>query len=191
MRRTIVLGLALGLAASLALPAYANWDAKIKAVCTDVNNDNVDKPKLFRDKFANDDVVRACLLAKGISPDDANVAAHALVFDQDTPPNGVLRVLQRCDTTVICTLSTTGAIASAGTSTPKKQRSKSVVIFHLVDVGPLNEGSMICKQSESFSPVSGKFSFKNSCTGVLDVDGMPCTFKLKTGKLFKETGPCP
>ena len=45
--------------------------------------------------------------------------------------------------------------------------------------------------SASFSPPSGKFSFKNSCTGILDVDGMPCTFKLKTGKLFEETGPCP
>ena len=78
MRRTIVLGLALGLAASLALPAYANWDAKIKAVCTDVNADNPDKPKLARDKFANDDVVRACLQAKSLPDDDANVAAHAL-----------------------------------------------------------------------------------------------------------------
>ena len=191
MWRITLLGLTLGLAASLALPAHANFDAKMSVVCTELDDDKPDKPKLVRDKISNEDVVEACLEEEGLPTTPDNLAAHALVFDSDTPPNGELRVVRKCDAMVVCTLSTVGARSAAVKDTAKKQQSKSVVIFSLPELGAGNGGAMLCKQSQSFSPSSGKFSFRNSCTGILDVDGSPCTVKLTTGKLFQETGVCP
>ena len=61
----------------------------------------------------------------------------------------------------------------------------------MVDFGEVEaEGTMSCKETESYSVDTNKFKFKASCSGMLDFDGLPCTFKFNTGKPFEATGGC-
>lgn len=192
MCRSIVLMATVALATSLApLPALANFDAKLRMTCSELDDANPEKEKLTKEKADNDDLVRACLIRELLPATDADVALHALVFDSDTPPAGELRVIRRCDALVICSLSTVVAVQVATKSASSKVSNTRVALYELTDVGTGNDGSMLCSLSDSFSETSGKFTFKAACTGNLQQDGLPCGFKLNSGKLFDEDTGCP
>jgi len=190
MWKSIVFALVVGVAGFLAVPVHANFDVKLTATCSYLNDDNPNNPKLAKDKVGNDEVVEACLIREALPATPADVAAHALVFDSDTLPAGELRVIRRCDAAVICSFSSYVSGQSAEKDTGSTISNKSVVIFDLLDVGEGNNGCMICNQSDAYSFSSNKFKFKASCTGILDGEGDPCTLKLKSGKLFEEEGIC-
>jgi hypothetical protein len=190
MRRSTALSISLLLSASVALPALANFDAKLTMTCFDLDDANPEKEKLTKEKAINDDVVRACLVREMLPATDSDVAEHALVFDSDTPPAGELRVIRRCDALVICSLSTVEAVQIASKVTSSKESNKLVALYELTDVGADNDGSMICSLSDTYAMSSGKFTFKASCRGTLEQDDLPCELKLKSGKLFDEDTGC-
>jgi len=175
---------------SVALPALANFDAKLTMTCFDLDDQNPEKQKIAKEKVINDDVVRACLVRELLPATDSDVAQHALVFDSDTFPAGELRVIRRCDALVICSLSSVDAVQTATKSTPNKESNTLVALYDLSDVGTGNDGSMICNLSDSFSMSSGKFSFKAACNGTVEQGDLPCEFKLKSGRLFDEDTGC-
>jgi hypothetical protein len=180
----------LGLASIFAPPVSANFDTKVRMVCSDVDESDPRKPTLVKQKFDQGAIVRVCLLHQNGTATDQDLEQHALVFDSETIPAGELHVVRRCDGMPICSLSTVQSVEIATKSSAKKDASQLVALYELLDVGSDSDGSMICKIAESVSRSSDRFKFKASCTGQLEQDGVPCSFDLKTGRPFNEEGVC-
>lgn len=172
------------LALLLASPASANFVVKAKATCYDSANKN--STKLDTTKGKNLDIVAACL---GVPTTDPSVDDYSLTFDSDS---NVLHVIRNCDELEICQLSNIETCASGTQETSNGYKSKRQCIFDLIDFGGNSvDGTMICKQSESYNYGSEKYGFKTSCKGQYDFEGLACTLSFSSGKLFQETGSCP
>ncbi len=181
--RSFAILTAVGLLTFVAADARANWNLKAKLTCYESVDDGT---KLEKGKGKNDEVVAACL---GVATTDPSVANYSLTFDSDTRQ---LNVIRNCDSLVICDLSTQLGCESALTGNKADYKLKQQCIYRLLDIGESNvEGTMICKENESYKVSNNKFKFDASCDGNLDYDGLPCTISFNTGKLFEESGVCP
>jgi hypothetical protein len=185
MKRATTVVMTLGLVGLLAAPAVANFDANATLTCWVAA-----EGRLLRGRLGNDDIVAACL---GVDEGDPLIASYALVFDSDTRE---LRVVRRCDALVECVLSDFVTCAEAITETATSTRSRASCVYDLRDVGATSvEGTMICSQSQSDSARS--FRFRASCSALMSADvlltgeALPCALKLRTGRLFEESGTCP
>ena len=180
--RALVTFAALGLLA-LTTEAQANWTLKAKLTCYESQDEGT---TLEKGKGKNVDVVAACL---GVASTDPSVQDFSLTFDSDTRQ---LNVIRNCDSLVICDLSTQLACQSALTGNKSDYKLKQQCIYRLLDIGESAvEGTMICKENESYKLSNNKFKFSSSCDGNFDFDGLPCTLSFSTGKLFEESGTCP
>lgn len=181
--RSLSAFIAVGLLSLLATDARANWNLKAKLTCYESVNDGT---KLEKGKGGNDEVVATCL---GVAPTDPSVANYSLTFDSDSRQ---LNVIRNCDSLVICDLSTQLGCETALTGNKSDYKLKQQCIYRLLDDGTSEvEGTMICKENESYKLSNNKFKFDASCDGNLDFDGLPCTISFNTGKLFEESGVCP
>lgn len=183
--RSLAAAMAFGLASLLAVPASANWNVKAKVTCyDDAEDENSTKLDVFKGR--NLDFVAACL---GVATTDPSVAEHSLVFDSDFR---VLTVIRNCDALVVCTIATQEACASGQSESDSGYKLKQQCIYDIDDIG-LNsaDGTMICKESESYNMNTNKFSFKTSCKAIFEYEDEPCTLSFGSGKLFEESGVCP
>ena len=182
--RSWVLTTVIGLAFLAPVPASANYNVKVKSTCYDSATKN--STKLDVVKGTNDEVVAACL---GVPVTDPSVANYSLTFDSDT---STLHVIRNCDALEICALSDLQTCASGTEESSNGYKSKRQCIYDLVDFGKNNvDGTMICKESESYSSSNDKFTFKTSCKGQLDYNGLACTLSFSSGKEFDLDNGCP
>lgn len=172
------------LALLIAFPASANWFVKAKTTCYDSANKN--STKLEKTKGKNLDIVAACL---GVSTTDPAVDNYSLTFDSDTQ---TLHVIRNCDALEVCALSSQPTCASGTKESTNSYKTKRQCIFGLVDFGQNDvDGTMICKQSESYNFESNKFGFSTSCKGQFEFNGLACTLSFSSGKLFNLDNGCP
>jgi hypothetical protein len=170
---------ALALALTLASSAWANYDVNAKFTCYSGSDD-----KLLKAKGGNEEVIAACL---GVSPTSPVVADYALTFDSDFRE---LHVVRRCDTAIICDLSTQLGCEIGGPHS-ESINTQTACTYRLLDLGASGvEGTMSCIEKEKYSLSTHKYSFSTSCVGALDVDGTPCTLTFKSGRVFDESGVC-
>jgi hypothetical protein len=183
--RSLVTAFAVATAMLLAVPASANWNIKAKVTCyDDAEVKNSTKIDVFKGK--NIDFVAACL---GVATTDPSVAEHSLVFDSDFR---VLTVIRNCDAQVVCTIATQESCASGQSNSESGYKLKQQCIYGIGDIGDIDaDGTMICKESESYNMNTEKFSFKTSCKATFQYGDEPCTLSFGSGKLFEESGVCP
>lgn len=165
------------LGTAVALPASANYLVSSKSVCADTVNN-----KLVKQKLTNEAVIARCL---GVGVTDPSVAAHALTFDSDFRE---LHVIRRCDSLVVCDMSTQLDCETAGAELD----TKAACIYRLLDFGEFAvEGTMLCKETEKYSFKTHKYSFKAQCAGALELGTEVCAIAFSSGKLFQQSGVCP
>ena len=182
--RSFALTTSFGVALLLALPASANYFVKAKSTCWESSEEN--STKLPVEKGKNAEIVAACL---GVSPSDPMVDDYSLTFDSDT---SMLHVIRNCDAQQICALSTLETCADAVKSSESKYNAKRECIYDLIDFGENSaDGTILCKQSESYNYNSNKYGFKTSCKGALEFNGQPCSLSFSSGKLFNLDNGCP
>jgi len=165
----------------LAFAARADWEATARIACF-----ASDTQKLSKAKSDNDALVAMCL---DVSPDDPAVADYALVVGTDPRE---LRVLRRCDSQLVCVISSQLGCTLAGPMTPKGFKRKGVCVHHLQAVGEHDlNGSFLCNESDQYTVEPSRYTYKTSFSGDFALDGAPCTIQLKTGHEFAHSGVCP
>ncbi|HTO05781.1 MAG TPA: hypothetical protein VMR86_01885 [Myxococcota bacterium] len=171
---------ALAAALTFAVPsAWANYNVNAKLTCYD----DGDGSKLLKLKLGNAALIARCL---SVTISDPSVANYALTFDSDTRE---LHVIRRCDSLVMCDLSSQASCQTAGES-GENINTNAACIYTLLDPTEDPVGQMACFEKEKYSLATNKYSFSTSCAGTLDI-GEPCTLSFKSGKLFDESGACP
>jgi hypothetical protein len=171
----------LGAFALVAPTARANFEVSGKVSCFASSDD-----KLAKGKAGNEALIALCL---GVDESDPSISDYALILGTDPRE---LRVLRRCDSQLVCLLSSEAGCSVAGPMTASGFKRKGECVHHLLPVGthPI-EGSLLCSESDKYSVDSNQYSYKAVCSGQFAVDGKPCAIELKTGKAFVESGVCP
>jgi hypothetical protein len=169
---------AIGLAAAA---ARADWEVSAKLTCF-----ASDTQTLSKAKSGDDALVALCL---GVDPAAPAVADYALVLGTDPRE---LRVLRRCDSQLVCVLSTELGCSLAGPMNDKGFKRKGVCVHHLQDVGVHDlDGSFLCNEGDRYTVEPSRYTYKAACSGEFALDGAPCTIQLKTGREFEGSGACP
>jgi hypothetical protein len=169
---------AIGLCATA---ARGDWEVSARFACFASDSKAISKAK-----SGNDELVAMCL---NVAPSDPRVADYQLVLGTDPRE---LRVLRRCDSQLMCVLSSELGCTLAGPMNAQGFKRKGVCVHHLQDVGvhDLN-GSLLCSEGDKYTVEPSRYTYKGSCSGEFALDGAPCTIQLKTGREFEPSGACP
>jgi len=164
-----------------AAAARGDWEASAKISCF-----ASDTKALSKARTGNDELVAMCL---DVDPSDPSLAGYALVLGTDPRE---LRVLRRCDSQLVCVISSELGCTLAGPMNDKGFKRKGICVHHLQPVGvhDLN-GSFLCNENDKYTVEPNRYTYKASCSGEFARDGAPCTIQLKTGHEFEESGACP
>jgi hypothetical protein len=182
--RALMLAASVPVALWLTTPAAAeSWTVQGKWTC---HESATGTSKLPTRRSSAELPIAACL---GVAAGDPAVGAHSLVFDFDTSR---LLVVRSCDGQIACILTQSHACADATDQDDAGFKTNGACLYRLVDFGAAQgDGEMACREIESGSFVTDALRFRAACHGMVELDGRPCTFKLKTGRPFAETGSCP
>lgn len=166
---------------SCAIAARADWEVGAKVACF-----ASDTKALSKAKSGDAELVAMCL---DKDPSDPSVADYVLVLGTDPRE---LRVLRRCDSQLMCVLSSQLGCTLAGPMTPKGFKRKGLCVHHLQDVGVHDvNGSFLCSEGDKYTVEPSLYTYKATCSGEFALDGAPCTIQLKTGREFEPSGACP
>ncbi|HTO55552.1 MAG TPA: hypothetical protein VMR50_19375 [Myxococcota bacterium] len=174
------------LAVSWALLAFAptaraDFEVTSKVSCVDSSDD-----KLAKGKAGNEALIALCL---GVDANDPSVSDYLLVFGTDPRE---LRVLRRCDSLLVCVLSSEAGCSVAGPMTDQGFKRKGECVHQLLPAGThLVSGSLFCSESDKYVVAPSRYTYKGVCSGQLAIDGRPCQISLRTGDEFEAGGACP
>jgi hypothetical protein len=179
----VVVGFGVGLL--LALPARADFNAKVKYTCF-LSADQT--TKLGQTKGTNDDLIAACL---GVVTGNPIIADYSVVLDTDT---NAVTVVRNCDSQVACTLTAAAICADATTSAfnGAGTKTKARCVYPFQNFGKFTiEGSLSCRQRGSDDSSTETQKLDSKCDGGITFDGVPCSITVNSGKTFEQSGTCP
>jgi hypothetical protein len=167
--------------ALLASAARADWEVTAKLGCF-----ASDTKALSKAKSGNDELIAMCL---DVDPSAPGIADYALVVGTDPRE---LRVVRRCDSLLVCVLSSQLGCSVAGPMNAKGFKRKGICVHHVQDVGVhALDGTLLCNENDKYTLQPSVYTYRATCSGELALDGTPCTVQVKTGREFGESGACP
>jgi hypothetical protein len=171
----------LGALIAFAPAARADFEVTSKLTCFDNAND-----KLAKGKAGNEALIALCL---GVDATDPAVSGYVLVFGTDPRE---LRVLRRCDSLLVCVLSSESGCSVAGPMTATGFKRKGECVHQLQPAGSHQlSGSLLCSEADQYQVEPSRYTYKGVCSGQFAVDGQPCQVSLRTGNEFDAGGACP